>query len=239
MRKVIGRIVQGSILVGAILTLLAAALLGSLKPDVAALANNPPALGVSTGGTAALGTDTPLSPAAVTTSIPTMLPTILPTAGGQTASSAGSNHPSGLPLLGRAASDVQVNPVSNSGVAGAEISAAGSDALEVGATISGVADLRRDIGQPYGNVVYVFGYVDPASGLSYNTVSAKLLNITVTAGQEVQPGSSLGTGGSPLLYEVWQCQLPDAARAGGISTKTINRNVNCQPVNPQPYLPQR
>ncbi len=114
------------------------------------------------------------------------------------------------------------------------------------ATMRGLVGTLKDRGNGtgYGNAVYINGYVDPRSGLSYNTLYGHFQKIYVSGGQAVSRGDVLGEMGSTgwstgphVHYEVWRCQMTPEEVQKGIAPGTVNHShTECVSIDPQPYI---
>lgn len=116
------------------------------------------------------------------------------------------------------------------------------------ATEPGVVGTLKDRGDGtgYGNAVYILGFINPQTGISYNTVYGHFTKVDVQDGQTVNRGDHLGEMGSTgfstgphVHYEVWQCQLSPAEIAAGIKPGATNpSHTECQNIDPMPFIGQ-
>ncbi len=114
------------------------------------------------------------------------------------------------------------------------------------ATESGIVGtlVDRGDGTGYGNAVYILGYVDPATGLSYNTVYGHFQNVYAKPGQTVNANDVLGEMGSTgwssgphVHYEVWRCQRPADVVKQGIAPGTVNpSHTECTNIDPADFI---
>lgn len=116
------------------------------------------------------------------------------------------------------------------------------------ATEPGIAHTLADRGDGtgYGNAVYILGYINPQTGVSYNTVYGHFSKVDVQDGQTVGRGDHLGEMGSTgfstgphVHYEVWQCQLSAVEMESGVAPGTVNiSKAECQNIDPAPFIGQ-
>ncbi len=136
----------------------------------------------------------------------------------------------------------------NEGLGGLDFAFVGNRAASgspLHATERGLVGTLKDRadGTGYGNAVYILGYVNPATGASYNTVYGHFSKVTVKDGDAVERGNLLGEMGSTgfstgphIHYEVWQCQRPATAVVAGIKPGEVNHSSSeCKTTDPQPF----
>jgi len=136
----------------------------------------------------------------------------------------------------------------NEGLGGLDFAFVGNRAASgspLHATERGLVGTLKDRadGTGYGNAVYILGYVNPATGMSYNTVYGHFSKVAVKDGDAVKRGDRLGEMGSTgfssgphIHYEVWQCQRPATTVVAGIKPGEVNHSSSeCKTIDPQPF----
>ncbi len=114
------------------------------------------------------------------------------------------------------------------------------------ATENGIIGTLQDRGDGtgYGNAVYILGYIDSATGLSYNTVYGHFQRVYVKAGQQINEGDVLGEMGSTgwssgphVHYELWRCQRPADIINQGIAPGSVNpSHTECANIDPADFV---
>ncbi len=114
------------------------------------------------------------------------------------------------------------------------------------ATENGIVGTLADRGDGtgYGNAVYILGYIDPTTGISYNTVYGHFQKVYARSGQAINAGDVLGQMGSTgwssgphVHYEVWRCQRPADVVKQGIAYGTVNpSHTECANIDPADFI---
>lgn len=112
------------------------------------------------------------------------------------------------------------------------------------ATEGGVVEVWKDRGDGtgYGNAVYIHGFVNPATGISYNTLYGHFSKVDVTAGQRVSAGDKLGEMGSTgfstgphVHYAVHKCLMTGVITIGMTNPA---KWPQCEEIDPAPFIGQ-